>query len=237
MKNVLLPIWHFFKSDLFNKWISIGTMLSKYIIAIVVVWLLRAWYYLPTLIIVVLATTALGIVLRVVTGKHYKYIKYAVIAVEFALFAYLLTPRVFLHTMFQPLSLLLTLPLFGNFAGELVRSYQEKHPNREVKHHNVFIRVFDTVILSEQIFGVERLAKFALGAYFSFVFGLQAIANEAVVLGSFGVIGSAEVEIEKYKNHAKNVLYCCQHPKIVLVVVSTTTKTIWQTITYMRESK
>lgn len=192
----------------FNKFCSLFGMFSKYGIAILVITMLHAWSYIPFLLFVALACTAIGFIFRVWLKANYIWVKYFIIPIEWLLFAWVIGVMPFIHLMLQPLPLILTVPLFGNFAGELVRSHYRKQ-GKEFRPHSFVGKVFNYTILSEEMFGVERLGKIGVSAYYSFVFGLQSIFNEAIVLGSFVAIGCAEVEPDKLwhtcKHHCSTV--------------------------------
>jgi hypothetical protein len=133
-----------------------------------------------------------GATLRQLFKHNYHYVKYGVIVLELFGYAAIVGLSVFLHAFIAPLPLVLTLPLVGNFIGE----YMRKH-NKNVASKNWLVGLLSKLVFSEEMFGIERVAKVFVGVYFIVTIGLSSVFIEVLVMSSFAVIAMVEIDVKK----------------------------------------
>lgn len=178
------------QGNIINKVVAEATMWSKYVIAVLVIWMLNAWSFIPMMILAGIAALVLGVIVGYALWDWHVYIKYVVIAIELVIFHNSLLLTQFGIPAF---AVFLSLPLVGNLIGE-VRGERERKLGIEHKSpEHPILKWLDKVLLSEHMFAIERVFKFFLGIYFTWIFGLASVWNEAIILASFGIIGAVEM--------------------------------------------
>lgn len=205
-----------FDGQVLNKIVALATMWSKYGIAVLVIAALNAWSFLPIMALTGLLALIVGVVLGDVLWQYHVWIKYVVIAIELFIFrASLLAPTFGIPAF----AIWLSLPLVGNLVGEIRaerdREKLKKHVTMKLPEYHprsLLVRIVDTVIFSEHMFAIERVFKFFLGLYFTWIFGLASVWNEAIILASFGIIGAVEMA----PTTTKKTIAVCKHCKAFL---------------------
>lgn len=168
-----------------STWLNLGTMYSKYAIAVLLLFITWKWeYFIPFCISIVLSFI-FGVIIHGVMPKQVWLVKYVVTLTELSVIQ-VLTNSIIGNRQNLILTSIFTLPLILNFFVELTEHSSLSIPKKGVG------RVF--YLMSGNLFGVERVAKFTLGAYYSFVFGLASLTNEIVLLWAFGLIGASEYD-------------------------------------------
>lgn len=180
----------FKQGNLVNKIVAELTMWSKYVIAVLVIWVLNAWSFVPMMVLAGVAALVLGVIVGYALWDWHVYIKYVVIAIELIIFRNsLLLPQFGIPAF----AVFLSLPLVGNLIGEVRGERERKLGIKHKSPEHPVLKWLDNVLLSEHMFAVERVFKFFLGIYFTWIFGLASVWNEAIILASFGVIGAVEM--------------------------------------------
>lgn len=166
-----------------SRTLNLATMYSKYGIAVLLLFLTWKWNYFVPFLASIIASFLVGLAIHQFFRKMVWTVKYAVTLVELVVIQ-ALTNSILGNHLNLALTAIFTLPLLLNMVVETVEHIGLSIPNRGVG------RMF--YLISGNLFGVERVCKFTLGAYYSFVFGLASLTNEVVLLWSFGIIGSSE---------------------------------------------
>lgn len=194
----------FLHGELFNKMVAIISFVSKIIAVGIAVVILHAFKYIPALIVFTALAMLLGLFTRQLMPHKYTYVKYMIIVLELVGYALIVGWTVFIHAFIAPLPLILTLPLIGNFIGEKLRK-----DGKKLTSDNLLVKLFDKIVLSEEMFGIERAAKVVVGVYFIVTLGLSSIWIEVLVMSSFAAIATNEIDIKEYKHKAVKTIYRC----------------------------
>lgn len=196
----------FFKSSAFSSFLSIATMWSKYAIAVALLFITWEWNFLVPFLVSIVGSFVIGLLFRLVAPKLVWLAKYIVTVGELAILQW--------YSQAVTKSLVLTLIFMTPFLLMVV-SETVANAGKGKKQPKGVVKVVG--MLGDKLYGVERVFRLTLGAYFSFVFGLQSLVNECVLLWSFGLIGAVEIDPKELSH--KTVTFCkkCTRMRIVFI--------------------
>jgi hypothetical protein len=163
------------------------------------------WNYAVPFLLSIVGSFLVGILFHYIAPRLTWIAKYIVTFGELALlqwYSQAVTKSLFLVCLFTaPLLLLIVSETASHFGG------------KESRHF--IVRICGSI--GDKLFGVERVFKFTLGAYFSFTFGLASMFNEVILLWAMGLIGAVEIEPKSLVQ--KTVATCkkCLRLRIVFI--------------------
>lgn len=193
----------FFSSDMFSSFLSVATMLSKYAIAVLLLFITWEWNFAVPFLLSIAGSFIVGIVFRLLAPHLVWIAKYVVTVGELAIlqwYSQAVTKSLLLTAVFM-------LPFMLMVVSEVVKSTG--------KNQNKVTKAIGTV--GDKLYGVERVFRLSLGTYFSFVFGLQSLVNECVLLWSFGLIGAVEVEPRELWQKTVSTCKACTRIRVVII--------------------
>lgn len=203
----MLKLRTFFQSEKFSSFLSIATMWSKYGIALLLLFISWQWNFALPFLLSIIGSFVVGLLFAALAPKLRWLAKYVVTVGELALlqfFSQAITKSLLLTCVFMFPFLLLVVSESVN-AIPLARKHKD----------NKIVKALGAT--GDKLYGVERIFRLSLGTYFSIVFGLQSLINECVLLWSFGLIGS--VELEPKKVVAQTVTFCKKCARIRVVFI------------------
>lgn len=182
----------FFSSDKFSSFLATATMWSKYVIAISLLFITWQWNFLVPFLISIVGSFLVGLLFRMIAPKLVWLAKYIVTVGELAILQW--------YSQAITKSLVITIVFMLPFLFLVVTETMKKAGKGQ---NNPIVKVVSS--LTDKVYGLERVSRLTLGAYFSFVFGLQSMVNECVLLWSFGLIGSVEIDARELVDKCKRV--------------------------------
>lgn len=195
----------FFSSDGFSRFLSIATMYSKYAIALLLLFITWEWNFAIPFLFSIVGSFLIGIAFHFIAPKLVWLAKYIVTVGELAIlqwYSQAVTKSLLITSIFM-------LPFLLMVVSEAVKSGgKDKEPKGIFKIAG---------ILGDKLYGAERVFRLTLGAYFSFVFGLQSLVNECVLLWSFGLIGAVEVDGKELFKKSLEICKKCARLRVVFI--------------------
>lgn len=204
MEKNMSKIRLFLASEKFGSFLSVATMASKYAIALLLLFITWKWNFLVPFLLSIVGSFLIGIGFHAIAPKMFWLAKYIVTVAELALlqwYSQAITKSLVLVCIFMFPFLLLIVSETAHSTGKQTQ--------------NKFVRWIGH--LGDKLYGLERVSKFTLGAYFSFVFGLQSMFNEVILLWSYGLIGAVEIDGREFTRKCVKTVKQARYIRIVFL--------------------
>lgn len=201
----MAKIRSFLSSEKFGSFLSVATMASKYIIALLLLFVTWKWNFLVPFLLSIVGSFLIGIAFHAIAPKMFWLAKYIVTVAELAL----------LQWYSQAITKSLVLVCIFMFPFLLLIVSETARATGKEQTQNKYVRWLGH--LGDKLYGIERVSKFTLGAYFSFVFGLQSMFNEVILLWSYGLIGAVEIDGKEFAQKCAKTVKQARYMRIVFL--------------------